>query len=428
MEIILNNLINETRDTNSKLKNIHDLIKQPVEFKPDPKIEETKTLLNTANNNQEEAIRANENDKKRFKLMQRYKTALIGISNLLEMMPANLDDLSLEELDKNLLELNDSRKKNYDIMKFDHYQNLFSETTNELLQIEADFQTGKITSKQAAQRVGEVENKLETTQIPKSLESTKDEVQYLIKMYKEEFGSLADSKIQNLTDLSPEITKNYNIKEKFKTLNQKTNDLSDNIANLHTKISNFEPTVNLDSLYLILQITDEEVAKDDWNYDAVSSKVLDLENETKALQSAQGVKNLEHEKLAEEVKEVTKESVDVKTECTNDIVITMHKNANIRSQNSIEVISTVKDETMLASTFLNVAQQYANVVTEQAETDNKVCIKVTSETTGSEYDVELNQEALNNTDELKAQIELQQQNMLLVKPDSDSEDENPPVT
>ena len=105
----------------------------------------------------------------------------------------------------------------------------------------------------------------------------------------------------------------------------------------------------------------------------------------------------------------------------------MHKNANIRSKKSIEIIETVEEQKNVSENFTTIAEQYANVVNEQANVDNENCLRVTEEKdTQTLFDTELNAEAIEKSEILTEQLQLQQKDVLIIKPE-DEEDSKPPV-
>lgn len=427
MEIILNNLVNDTTVSNTNLKNAYDLTSKQIIFKQESNLNDLKKFIDVAIKNKKDVTKLNENKKRRYKLMQKYGDVLNKVFKLLNIMPTNFDDLSMTEINKNLEELNLSRKKNYNIMRFDHYQNLFAEITNRLLKIEKDFQNGVISSKDAREQVIALEEKMDTVYMPSVLKKSKEELDYLISCYKQEFQSASHIESLNLTFSTSKKMETFNLKQKFQTLNNRTNELTSKIVNLHTDISEFNPNVDLSPLFKMLTSTNEAVLKEDWKYPDVNSQVNDLNRLTDKLTSEQLNKNNKHEELADRVKELNKETIETKTECSFEIIQTMHKNANIRSKQSIEILEDVEEQNNVSENFTNIAEQYANVVNEQANVDNETCLRVTQEKNAKTlFNTELSTEAIEKSEELTEQLQVQQQDVLTVKPEDD-EDSTPPV-
>jgi len=430
MEIILNNLINETTVSDTNLKNTYDLTYKQIIFKQESNLNDFKKFIDTAIKNKKEVTKLNENKKKRYKLMQKYGDVLVKISKLLDIMPTDFDDLSMEELNKNLEELKLSRRKNFNIMRFDHYQNLFAEITNELLKIEKDFQNGLISAKDAKSKVSALEDKMDTTHMPSILKKSKEELEYLISCYKQEFQSASNVEILNFSFPTSDKFEKFNLKQKFQMLNNRTNELTAKIVNLHSDISEFNPSADLSPLFTMLKSTDEEILKEDWKNPDVSAMVSELDRLTNTLTNEQVNKNREHENLAERVSDLNKETVSTKTESSFEIIQTMHKNANVRSQQSLEIIEDVEEQNNINENFLSVAEQYTNVINEQANIDNETCLKVTQlKSLKTSFDLELNQETIDKCEALTEQLQLQQQGILIVKPEDeeDNENDNPPV-
>lgn len=333
-----------------------------------------KTLFNKSLKNQKDQIKNYENSKKKFKLLKKYGEILEKIEKLLGLIPNDLSNLSLDELSEKVEELIKTRKRNELQFIFTFYQNLYSNSLQNLLTIEKDYQNGVISSKDALSSVKSIKKEIaeQEANTPTILKQTKEEVKALINLYEDTFSQ---DIVENVSGVRSQLkTTGFNTQHAilFEKLNTNTQELISNINSLSSKISTFEPQVDLTPLTASLQETDELINKDSWDADTLSSNIMKLENTTSSLTDKQIEKNNENEQLANEIKETTEKTTKISKTSMEQISTETFNDATKRNKDTQEVVAeipelvTANDATTMPTT---IAEQYANVVIAQADAD-----------------------------------------------------------
>lgn len=376
----------ENEGININLQELINKTKNPIKFKT----EGTKTVkdvddeLTNALNTKQYVARENEKNKKKFKLLQKYGYVLESIGDLLGMIPKNFDNLSLTDLTEKLEDLMKTRNSNFDQNNYMFSQNLFSKKLDDIIAIETAYQSGELSSNEALRKIKSIKKELNDNHktVPDTLKPAEQELAYLISKYEEGFVE-EDIKDASSMDRPPRIVPhelNSRVKLEFEQLNAKTRELSEKVTNLHTNLSNFQPVVNLDQLYAQIKSTDEMIDAEDFDADEASYKVEELKQLTNNLTNEQRQKNIQNNNFETEIKTL---SENVK-ETSNNHFIETSKNTFEDSKSRLEKIVQRADLIKKLTEGNNsmpedIAEQIANVLTAQANADERTCDDISND-------------------------------------------------
>ena len=373
--------------------------------------------------------RQNEKNKRKFKLLQKYQYALEDIAKLLDIIPKNYDNLSLENLTKELENLINARNKNMNQINFSFCQNMFSKLLTDLTAIENDYQNGKLSTADALCKVKMVKKELHSnkTAIPAELFSTQNELTYLIDQYIKGFTTAEAASSVGLEGVSPAFGLNSTIKFSFEALNAQTDALSARVGTLTNNLSNFKPVVNLDDLYKQLEATDEVFADKNWKYDDANSKVSDLAKLSKNLYLEQANKNNENNRYETEIKSITNDIGSLSRTSIRAAAKEVYVDTKTRSSKVSEQVEEIK---YLAdgnnSMPEDIAKQFSRVINEQIDADEANLIETQKDPDAkTEISQDVIQAARNSNMDLEeyiAELELQR-NPDFTKP-NEEDDEN----
>ena len=316
--------------------------------------------------------------RKRFRVLKRYGEVLEKVKKLLGIIPSDLENLSTEELYEKLEELLKTKKHNNLQMIFNFFQNLYTESINNLLSIEKDFQEGNLSSDDALKNVQKVKSEVleQEDQNPKILDNTKKEVTNLIEDY-ENFYKIEKKQ----TEASAEtFIEPYDMSDEHKILieniNKKAQSTLSEVKNLSADLSSFEPQVDLAPLAKNLENTEACLDSDIWNPDDLDSEITKLENTTNILTAEQTDKNEQRTELSERITQLsTTTTEDIKTS-THDVSKETFTEASKRANNTKETaqeINELVDEDKIST---SIGAQYAETIIEQMETDHEFCTTV----------------------------------------------------
>lgn len=367
-------LKNKNEAINLNLTTQINSLKQPIKYKVDGKndTKDVKELHEYAKKNQVDVARQNEKNKRKFKLLQKYQYALEDIAKLLDIIPTNYDNLSLENLTKELEDLINARNKNMNQINFSFCQNMFSKLLSDLTSIENDYQDGKLSAADALGKAKSIKKELASNKsaIPAQLFSTQDELSYLIDQYIKGFDTAEKISSDSLDPVSPAFGLNTTIKISFETLNAQTEALSARVGTLTNNLSNFQPVVNLDELYKQLESTDEVFADKNWKYDDASSKVADLTRLSKNMFIEQTNKNNENKRYESEIKSITNDVENLSRTSIRESAKEVYVDTKTRSSKISEQVEEIK---YLAdgnnSMPEDIAKQFSRVINEQIDAD-----------------------------------------------------------
>lgn len=378
-----------------------------------------KDQLNDCKQTQKDMVKAFEKDKKRYKLLKRYGEILMRIEKLYGLLPTNLDSLSLTELEEKLQELLKNRKRNELQMMFIFYQTLYTNSIKNLLAIEKDYQAGIISQKEARKSVLKIHNEIESEEahVPKQLKDTHKEVEHLISIYEKSYSKEEDKKIDG--DRSPLIETDFSVKHTIlmEKLNANANQLINNIGNLSTELTNFEPMVNLDKLTQNMKETEDVVNVENFDTDRFERTLNNLEVTTNNLIDEQIEKNEIKENLSEQIKEQTESTKEINSSSMKEISTELFENASERATTSIEttdeIVAVLESNDNLPTEISN---QIANTVIAQMESDLDFCDRVTSapDAESSLFEQEKTEEALESAENLKELVDKKEQELNMV--------------
>lgn len=371
-------------DINSRLeaemKNL--ALPKPNIVLDDKQTKELSLSLKKSQNNRDEKNKANEDDEKKYKLLKRYGDILHLIENLIGIIPASLSNLSTTELETKLKELLTSKKQNEVQFIFIFYQNLYTNSLQNLLTIEKDYQAGSLSQKEALSKVKIVKEDIiyNSLHTPKVLSAVEEEMLYLVTLYE---NSFSNEFLEKQNNNSHELIKT-NLEDVhcliFEKLNSKTNELITRVGNLSESLTNFQPQVDLKAVFDGLKETDSILDEEVWEVEDLSSSIDKLETTTRSLIDEQTAKNNESMAISDEIKDVTSLADDISRISVTEITKQTFQNARNRAQNlnasTKELEESLNEDS--SSTITNIASQYSNVILALMEADEIFCMKVSS--------------------------------------------------
>ena len=291
---------------------------------------------------QDNLMKANEKKKKKFKVLQDYGYVLKDVEALADLISTDFTDLSMESVSKELESLIKSRNTTTNQITFTFYQDLFTHITDELLELEESYQKGELSSSQAHEKVASLSNQLESnaSEIPETMNSSRDDLRHLINMYKEGFSA---EKQENVSSLAENYNLSDDSKIRFENLNIKTKELSTKVTNLSTALSKFEPNAQLNGLYDQLKSTDEFFKNENWTADDASVKVADLKLTTETLTREQTLKNKDHASYATQITSLSTEIKETSKTSVKEISQKIFEQASARANKTVEKIDKVEE-------------------------------------------------------------------------------------
>jgi len=297
-----------------------------------------KDYLKESEKQQKEQIREHEDDNKKYKILQRYSFILLKVQELLNIIPSDLDSLSLEELNTSLENLLSNRKKISNQTSFTFYQNLFTDTINNILQIEKDYQEGKITPQESLTQLSKIQNDLKSNQdlLPASLEENYSQINELLDAYT---TNIAAEKNKSLNS-APTPLKETDLTEEHKAtlekLNNSSQELLHRVSSLNTALTDFTPQVNLNGLLTDLSDAHKCLEQDVWDADAFSYTCTKIETTTGNLTNEQTQKNKQQETLHLEIKALTNDCNELGNQTIKSTTSEIIKQADERAESHIK--------------------------------------------------------------------------------------------
>jgi len=367
---------------NFELSVLTNELKTPAELNTNSQkqAEELKTQLSTASEHKKQTTKSYEKDKKRYKLLQKYGDVLNQIEKLLEIHAVSTEDLSMEELAQKLEYLAKTRKFNYSQISFTTYQNLFSDITSKLLEVESKFQNGEIKEADASAEIKALKFKLNqnTHNIPTELTYSKESLSDLIDSYESCYNNpkgLATNK-----DGINEPLINPESKLIFENLNNRTQELNFEVSELKIQVANFEPQVDLSTLTEKLKSTDTIFDATNFDVDGASYAVNDLSNLTNNLYNEQLDKNKDHEKLSNEIKSATAKTTDMTTVSIKQMSEITFKQAQKRADKVIDEVENLQELSEGENSLpQSVGEKHTEAILDQLADDAEYCNKLSAQ-------------------------------------------------
>lgn len=415
---------------NHELTVLSNNIKNPIESSIDSKkqADELKTQLSTASEHKKTTAKTYEKDKKRFKLLQKYGDVLNQIEKLLEIHAVSTEDLSMEELAEKLEYLVKTRKFNYSQISFTTYQNLFSDITSKLLEVESKFQNGEIKEADASAEIKALKIKLNqnTHNVPTELMYSKESLSELIDSYDSCYNN--PKQIISSKDDEKDSLINPESKLIFENLNNKTKELNIEVSQLQTKITNFEPQVDLSTLTEKLKSTDKMFDVANFDPDSVSVAVSDLSTLTNNLHNEQLDKNKDHEKLSNEIKSATAKTTDIASVSIKQLSEITFKQAQKRADKVIDEVENLQELSEGENSLpQSVGEKHTEAILDQLADDEEYCNKLSAQPDvenafNNTAKTEQAQEKIEKVQEHFANLTKEEQALLQLKLEQEKED------
>ena len=326
-------------------------------------------------------IKYYEKDEQRFKALQKLGHALERVEQLLQIMPTNLEHLSVSELEEKLQELLNTRTKNNDQMHFIFYQTMITDLLTNLMNIEKDYQAGKITSTDAYKSVQEAKAqiKLNYKEMPDALRPTLEEASFLVRQYEESYA-ISDTKNPS-KNKSSIIETELSLKqtELLNNLNGKTEEIMRDVSSISANLNNFQPQVDISSLSSLLVVPKNIYQFENWDVDELSKSVSDIDTTASNLINAQTQKNNEAESLHTSIESCAKKTSELSYTSTKNFATEAFKNVTLRAKKNTQVISEVEE--ILESEdamFTSQGSQIAETILTQADADERFIAPILS--------------------------------------------------
>ena len=422
-------------EQNSYLHRLNkDKLQIPIKFaeKQQKQMVDLKAILNAAKNNERKEIKDNEQEPKKFALLQRYGYILEKIENLIGIISFDFEDLSFAEQGDEIEKLLKTRKINERQVTYEYYQELFTSTTDSLMVIESSFENGSITADEALAQIRalKLDFRSNVSEVPLQFQESSGEIQHLLNMYEEAFSQ---AKAPAFTTINNPFGLNEATKIQLQNLNMKTKELQQNTEILYKKVSEFDPVVDLGALCTQLRDTDN-FFKDDWELDAASYKVSALESTTNNLYNEQVYKNEQRANYAAEIKNLTASTIDLNKKTKEEVTLREHDQSNTRAQAILNRLPTLKQMLDGGATSIpeNLASQLGNCYSAVVDQDKEISIDIAAKTETSQetFDLELNNLAQDELYELQdyiKELSMERSPKLHNKQDDDEDEENKPV-
>ena len=333
-----------------------------------------KTMLTIAKDSQQKNSKAFEDDEKRFKVIVKYGDILRKIEKLLGLMPTDLSNLSLDELENKLKELLENRKKNTEQLAYIFYQNMLSDLLTNLANIENDYQSGVLSSQEALSRVQQSKQMIKNNvqSVPNELSEPLKNASDLVKLYENSFKQEIERR-DNQTP-TPLIETKLKLEHQllFERINTSASYIVSRVEGLTKDLANFEPEVNVEELTSNLKSTQDIFYLDTWNVDEASAAISSLDSTVDGLIDEQLAKNKVNANLTEEIQHITDKSSHISLSSTQNVTEQTFTEANNRAEQAIsnvEVVSQLEAQSGSVTTFQT---QFANATLSQLETDKDI--------------------------------------------------------
>ena len=420
-----------TKNFNENFENAINHLKTPnynLTLNPKAKNELSNDLIK-AQKKRNENSKLYENNEKIYKVLKKYGEVLAKIEKLLGLIPDSLSHLSIDELAEKLDELSKTKQRNELQISFIFFQNLFTDTIKNLLTIEKSFQEGNTTSKNALTQVQQIKQSVEeqTKFCPKTLQTAKDEVNYLLTLYENSFKSTSkDNSLNN----SPNLTKtdlNESQKEMLEKLHNNSESMLKRITNLTKNLADFEPQVNLSQLSKDLKNTEDLIDSPVWCAEDLNSCVFKLEITTDSLTEKQIKKNKQAEELSDEIKDLKELSVHENSNSYKEFAKETFKDAAKRAIQTKEIAIQIEELVSENGVPTTIGRQVANAILNQMDSDIDFCKKVEAKPESDKYTLDLTntEKAIKQAEILKNKtLTLEEQQEMILKLMQEKEDED----
>lgn len=371
----------EQKRIDTKMKDTLQIVQAYSNKTYEDRTKNCKNMLEKAQKHRNERLAYYENRPKEYKAIKRYGQVLEKVERLLKIIPEPKKEFSLEDLADKMKKLIESRQKMTNHTTFTYFQNVLTNSITNLLNIEREFQSGALNETSAKSKSTELIRELRENrmQIPNDmmwlLGSSFDQAIKMAEMYEQTFANLHEKK-QRMglkfvdTDLSE--------REKIVTseLNFKTQALMANISSLDSKLSDFEPQVDLSALTGKIEKADKIMEGMVFDADNLDSAVTDIELAADNLTSEQNYKNQQSDSLTIEINSLTQRTEKLSKETIEQTTYAIKLNLNARLDATMTNSEYIQDLVEDGVINEDVAEAISNTMQSQASADKTVAPKL----------------------------------------------------
>ena len=371
----------EQKRIDTKMKDTLQIVQAYSNKTYEDRTKNCKNMLEKAQKHRNERLAYYENRPKEYKAIKRYGQVLEKVERLLKIIPEPKKEFSLEDLADKMKKLIESRQKMTNHTTFTYFQNVLTNSITNLLNIEREFQSGALNETSAKSKSTELIRELRENrmQIPNDmmwlLGSSFDQAIKMAEMYEQTFANLHEKK-QRMglkfvdTDLSE--------REKIVTseLNFKTQALMANISSLDSKLSDFEPQVDLTALTGKIEKADKIMEDVVFDADNLDSAVTDIELAADNLTSEQNYKNQQSDSLTIEINSLTQKTEKLSKETIEQTTYAIKLNLNARLDATMTNSEYIQDLVEDGVINEDVAEAISDTMQSQASADKMVAPKL----------------------------------------------------
>lgn len=375
----------EQKRINTNMKDTLQIVQAYSNKTYEDRTKNCKNMLEKAQKHRNERLAYYENRPKEYKAIKRYGQVLEKVERLLKIIPEPKEEFSLEDLAEKMKKLIESRQKMTNHTTFTYFQNVLTNSITNLLNIEREFQSGALNETSAKSKSALLITELRENrmQIPNDmmwlLGSSFDQAIKMAEMYEQTFANLHEKK-QRMglkfvdTDLSE--------REKIVTseLNVKTQALMANISSLDSKLSDFEPQVDLTDLTGKIEKADKIMEGVVFDADNLDSAVTDIELAADNLTSEQNYKNQQSDDLTIEINSLTQTTEKLSKETIEETTYAIKLNLNARldvTMSNAEYIQDLVEDGVINE---DVAEAISDTMQSQASADKIAAPKLDANT------------------------------------------------
>ncbi len=305
---------------------------------------DTNNLLKKCQSNRDSIAKKYEKDEKRHKALKRYGEALAVAGKLLDIIPENFDNLSVDQLEGKLQEFIKTKQKNDFQLMFDFYQKLFSNTLQNIVTVEKDFQAGTISEKGAIKALKDIRADLDRqfsmTIVPFELRKTYSEIISLIESHQASF-SANPSKIKGTANLIHDDKLNPEHEYWFDQLELQTQNILNGVNSLAADISGFNPSVDLSKLQTSIKDADALIQTENFDADKLSSSTSAIVSETAALTDKQVEINHDAKNISNQIESLSSTCKDTAEKSMFEISKVTFEQTGARAEKAEDIAGEV---------------------------------------------------------------------------------------